>query len=46
MWVTSWPRRIDRVKAPGLDDDKRAKNEPSDPLSNNRDSASMPDIEG
>lgn len=46
MWVTSLPRRTDSVKAPGLDDDNRARNDPSKPRSSSSVSASTPDTDG
>lgn len=46
MCVTSSPRRTDSVNAPGLDDDRRAKNEPSKPRFSSRSSASCPVIDG
>lgn len=46
MWVTSSFLRTDNVKAPGLEDDSLAKNDPSKPFSNSNFSASTPDMEG
>lgn len=46
MWVTSLPRRTDSVKAPGLDEDNRARKEPSKPRSSSIFSASTPDTDG
>lgn len=46
MCVTSWPRRTDNVNAPGLDDERRAKNEPSKPRSKSKFSASTPLMDG
>lgn len=46
MWVTSLPRRTDNVKAPGLDEDNRARKEPSNPRSRSIFSASTPDTDG
>lgn len=44
MWVTSWPRRTDNVNAPGLEDERRARKDPSLPRSSSNCSASTPVI--
>lgn len=44
MWVTSWPRRTDKVKAPGFEEESRARKEPSKPRSRSSDSASTPEM--
>lgn len=46
MCVTSLPRRTERVKQPGFEDESRARNEPSKPCFCSNSSASMPDIVG
>lgn len=46
MWVTSLPRRTESVKAPGFEEERRARKEPSNPCSCSSFSASMPDIVG
>lgn len=46
MCVTSVPRRTDSVNAPGLDDESRARKDPSKPRSSSSVSASSPDTNG
>lgn len=46
MCVTSWPRRTDSVNAPGDEDERRARKEPSKPRVSSSASASWPLIDG